>query len=162
MNYKIAVSCFALLALVVFTGCPGAAQKGPKVEYVEGVVTLDGTPVPGAHVSFEPENPESGLEPASGYSDEKGLYKLTSNSGAIDKGAMAGKYKVAIRKVDVTNYVNEDGTFMANAPRDPATGEQMGSTQKQILPEATSRIRTTTLEATVVEGKNTIPFDLKN
>ncbi len=53
-------TCYAMvLAMVV--GLAGCGQKGPKVQYVEGVVTLDGNPVEGATVGFSPVEKDKGM-----------------------------------------------------------------------------------------------------
>jgi len=76
------------LACVWGAGCGGG---GPELAPVEGTVTLDGTPLPAAHVVFQPQGPGS---PSSGITDENGHYELLY---ALDReGAMVGRHTVRI------------------------------------------------------------------
>jgi hypothetical protein len=76
-----------LLAVVAAVGCGGKPVK------VEGVVTLDGTPVQGAMVSFVPEK---GDRQANGLTDADGVFHLTTFNTA--DGALPGTYKVTVEK----------------------------------------------------------------
>src|SRR5258708_2370379 len=80
-------------ALVVLLVAGAAAGCGSKTSKVEGVVTLDGTPVQGATVIFVPE---TGDRQASGQTDADGVFHLTTfNTG---DGAVPGTYKVTVSK----------------------------------------------------------------
>ena len=68
--------CAALLLALAITGCGG--QRGPKVEYVEGLVTLDGKPLDGASVGYSPVTPGKGL-PAGGKTDADSILKDAGN-----------------------------------------------------------------------------------
>src|SRR5437899_202900 len=85
-------------ALLAGTGC----ESGPKYELndkVEGVVTIDGIPLPNVAVQFIPQG-ESGTKKVAlqaplsqGQTDEKGHFDLICS----DKpGAVIGKHKVVI------------------------------------------------------------------
>lgn len=77
----------ALLAgvLLVAGGC------GKKLVPVEGVVTLDGKPVPGAEVNCIPL---SGGFPAIAETDDQGVFRIaTTNQG---QGVTPGEYRVMI------------------------------------------------------------------
>jgi hypothetical protein len=79
------------LALVAGAGCE---SKGKPVK-VEGTVTLDGKPLSGASVTF---NPVGGGRPSVGTTDSSGHFQLTTfNTG---DGALPGDYKVTVRKDD--------------------------------------------------------------
>jgi len=74
--------------LLTAAGCgrgPGSPVK------VEGVVTLDGKPLPGATVTFAPVE---GGRPASGRTDADGSFRLTTFRS--DDGALPGEYKVIV------------------------------------------------------------------
>jgi hypothetical protein len=77
---------FAVLGAV---GCGGQA----KTAKVEGTLTVDGRPLPGATVIFMPV--AKGGRSASGRTDEDGNFKLTTFS--TDDGALPGEYKVVVR-----------------------------------------------------------------
>ena len=88
--------CLAAVAafLLAGAGCGGGVARLYKVS---GKVTLDGQPVSEATVQFEPIDPAGGQKPASGRTGRDGTFSLTTNTSG--DGAMAGKYKVAIKKV---------------------------------------------------------------
>lgn len=75
--------CFVLLATV---GCGNA-----NLNKVEGVVTLDGSPLAGTLVSFIPVGPDRA---ATGLTDRDGYFRLTTFRS--DDGAMPGEYKVIV------------------------------------------------------------------
>ena len=128
------------------------------MDYVEGLLTVDGAPMAGVHVSFNPlDKKDTTIEPVGGMTDAKGMYKLTSINGDNDKGALAGKYKVTVSKIESEDFLNEDGTFKPGAPKDPSSGELMATKTTQLMPKKYTDIKTTPLEATVETGvKNTI------
>ncbi|MDR3109461.1 MAG: carboxypeptidase-like regulatory domain-containing protein [Planctomycetaceae bacterium] len=138
-----------LVCAVVFalSGCQQG--KGLKTEFVTGVVTLDGTPLPGATITF---SPVSEGEMASGFSDDNGSYKLSSSNGDPEKGALAGEYVVTISKVEVKNYEEND----PKAPKDLLTGRGIRSSQKELIPNKYRSASTSPLKVEVKKGKNTI------
>ncbi|MBN9523878.1 carboxypeptidase regulatory-like domain-containing protein [bacterium] len=77
----------ALAAAVGFlvVGC------GRDVGEVSGKVTLGGKPLPGAWVTFQPEN---GARPSVARTDDSGRYELVRTEKV--KGAAVGKHKVSI------------------------------------------------------------------
>ena len=139
--------------LVLFSGCgPG----GPALQYVEGVVTLDGKPVEDANISFAPKqvletDNDNGPLLAGGQTDANGRYKLsTSLSTGIDKGTTVGEYVVTIVKKRVTN-----------PPTGP--GQQMGRPIfEYTVPRVFENSDDSKITVTVVKGKNTFNFDLKS
>lgn len=80
----------AALALVLLLAC-GCGKK--MMAKVEGTVLLDGKPLDGATVVFQPE--QGGL-PASGLTGSDGVFHLTTRS--TGDGAREGNYKVTITK----------------------------------------------------------------
>jgi len=80
-----AAGCF--LIAIGLTGC------GPRLNPVKGVVTLDGTPVEGAVVSFISEDRKQAYN---GRSDANGNFELFTDE---KPGAPAGTYKVVVTKV---------------------------------------------------------------
>src|SRR5260370_29576410 len=81
----------SVLSAVILTaaGCGGA-----KTVKVEGIVTLDGKPLPGATVSFMPVDESRSARVASGQSDADGNFRLTTFR--TDDGALPGEYKVIV------------------------------------------------------------------
>ena len=89
-------SLFGLLSLLA-AGCP-ASQERPYP--VHGVVSLDGNPLRGGLVRFEPSSPgpSSSCFGAEGTIGSDGTYRLTTssvNEGTND-GALPGMYRVVV------------------------------------------------------------------
>jgi hypothetical protein len=62
----------------------------------EGTLTLDGAPLPGAHVEFIPNVPEGTKAPgSSAITDEKGFFQLTRNDNH-KPGALVGTHRVVV------------------------------------------------------------------
>lgn len=80
--------CWTAIA-VLSAGC----QDGPKLVEVEGVVTLDGEPLEGATVMFQPTEGR----PSAGTTDIEGHYALTYTSEK--RGALVGEHAVSITTV---------------------------------------------------------------
>jgi hypothetical protein len=146
---------------VVVAGC---AQQGPDVNYVEGVVTLDGQPIEGVAVGFSPVDASKGTA-AVGTTDANGVFKLTSTAGgATDAGAMPGDYNVTFMKSAVDVVTAEEAQRMQN---DPNYGQSSGELSaapvaKSAIPEAYNNPATSGVKATVASGKNEFKFDLKS
>ena len=76
-----------ILIIAVCLGCGG----GPELGEVTGRVTLDGQPVPGATVTFQPTD---GRQPSTGETNENGEYTLVFTEKQA--GALVGEHTVAI------------------------------------------------------------------
>jgi hypothetical protein len=87
--------------LLTAAGCGG---KGKPVK-VEGFVTLDDKPLPGATVTFAPVGEG---RPASGRTDADGSFRLTTFRS--DDGALPGEYKVIVVMGEITEeqFVGRD------------------------------------------------------
>src|SRR5437879_3692017 len=85
---RCALLSLLLSALVVTTVGRGGQSKAVKVE---GTVTLDGQPLPGATVSFMPVG---NGRAASGRTDANGNFRLSTFR--TDDGALPGEYKVIV------------------------------------------------------------------
>lgn len=92
--FKVRFCSFVLLAVSF-----AAAGCGASLKPVTGTVTLDGTPVDGASVTFISED---GSTTASGITDSTGTFKLYS---AGKEGTSPGKYKVTVIKTPA-KYMN--------------------------------------------------------
>src|SRR5215204_672559 len=94
------------LGLLLSALLPLAAGCGQaKTVKVQGVVTLDGKPLPGATVTFSPI--QEGRA-ASGRTDTDGSFRLTTYR--TDDGALPGEYKVivAVDKAAEQAFVGRD------------------------------------------------------
>lgn len=92
-NFRLQIGCALVLASLV-----GCGTKGPEVVPVSGRVTLDGAPLVGATLSFQPITDRTSTTPgvgSYGKTDSDGKYTLR----LIDPdkpGALVGKHTVTI------------------------------------------------------------------
>lgn len=78
-----------MLGAALLSGCGGS---GPEVAPVSGRVTLDGAPLAGARIRFQPE--ASGGSPSHGTADADGRYVLGYKRG--QPGALIGWHAIQI------------------------------------------------------------------
>ena len=146
---------FALLVLIIFVaGCGGS--QGPKTYIVEGTVTLKGTPVEGATLSFTP-NESTGTN-SGGTTDANGKYKLQTSYGA--EGAVAGTYTVTLSKSEILLTGNKTRSINEETGAEEVFDEKI---RKETLPEKYTSARNTPFKDMTVEAKspNTIDFPLE-
>jgi hypothetical protein len=94
MNGKAVVALLTLSLMTTLSGCGGSDKSGREETYeVSGKVTFAGSPLGGATVSFFPS---AGQRSAMGITNDEGEYVLTTYE--YGDGAMAGAYRVSIRK----------------------------------------------------------------
>lgn len=144
--------CLAVLALVLCFGCGHRPSYNPT-EFVEGTVTLDGVPIADAEVIFYPVIFGTG-ETASGRTDAKGVYRLSSMKGAPDKGSVAAEYAVTVSK-----YVT---TKLETPYLDLKQDALITHESKELLPSAYTEVEFSPLTATVKQGKNVIDIKLES
>ena len=140
---RVDASLCLLLALAA-----GCGRSLPATGSVSGRVTLDGKPLADAGVMF---TPSSGGRPASGTTDEKGEYRLTTFAPA--DGALVGPHAVTVVKQDFSNR--------PTTPSGLPGGEGLRSGGgRWIVPEHYSQPETSKLSAEVAAGENRFDFDL--
>lgn len=127
-GYRLAAP-IALVAMASFVGC-GAG--GPSLGAVTGKVTLDGQPLPGAVVTFDPGT----SRPSIGTTGPDGSYKL--NFTPEREGAVLGSHVVRIS----TAVVEGEGV---TAPKETVPANYNADSE---------------LSAEVKSGSNTHNFDL--
>jgi hypothetical protein len=162
-------SCTTLMAaaLTVLALCGCGESSGPKVEYVEGIVKLDGQPVEGATVTFSPASPDG--VGAVGTTDANGVYRMTAlPDGAIDKGAVAGSYSVALMKVgsiDSGASISAEDPDYAKKMAEMSSGAPSAAPKSNhLIPEKFNNPATSGLKVTVKSGTNKgdeFNFDVK-
>jgi hypothetical protein len=144
------------------------------VQFVEGVVTLDGAPVEGATVGFVPSGAGLG---AFGRTQADGRFVLTSSRGGVPgAGAMAADYIVTVQKVE-GDAPPADAAGSAAAAAGTAEDYEKwrresasktaaaAAAVKYIVPQAYSDPKTSGLKVTVKQGRNTgegFRFELKS
>jgi hypothetical protein len=144
------------LNLICFIGLIiGCGSGGPKLNFVEGVVTVEGKPIANASVTFSPVS-GSGLSSV-GSTDGSGKYVLMSAGGDGGVGAVEGVYEVAVSKTDLP--ASSSGSNQGSSDEPPA---RIAVMPKAEIPAEYSNPKTSGLRATVIAGKNTdVNFDLK-
>ncbi len=140
-----------LVGLVAFAGCDSDPSK-VKTEYVEGVVTLNGEPLPMAQLTFNPVSSEG--KAAFGASDKDGKYMLTTDGGKIDGGAVTGEYVVTVEKRDVPPIA--DVSTDPDKPSPPIAVK----IAPLVTPAKYKDVTTSDLKVKVEKGDNTINLEL--
>jgi hypothetical protein len=143
-----------LLPVLALSGCGGKYKPVP----VEGIVTLDGQPVPGATVLFVPE--DAGGRSASAMSDSEGNFQLTTYHEG--DGALAGKYRVVVTKTEAiqappAQIQPGDGKSVIEHYRNLKSRRN----RKPQLPAVYASEDTTNLRCTVPHG-GTVTLDLSS
>jgi hypothetical protein len=124
-----------IAAALVVAGCGPA---GPDVQFVEGVVTLDGKPLDGATVTFAAVD-KTGM-PAAGKTDAEGRFRLNATQGKkYGKGTVVGDYVVTVTKL---------------------VWREKAVEPDHITPLVYENSKDSPLRATVVKGRNTFEFAL--
>ena len=129
-----AVRCLTpILFCLLIAGC----GSGNNLATVRGRVTLNGRPLEGALVEFQPT--ATGGSPSSGTTDAEGRYELMYTFDT--PGATPGEHAVSIRT---------GGTFLDNEGREADRPERVPAKYNT----------QTELQRTVEPGRNVLDFDL--
>jgi len=128
------LACASLILALCLTGC---GSDGPERGIVTGKVTLNGAPLPGADVEFQPEEGS----PSYAMTDDKGRYDLMYTRDK--RGAMVGEHTVRI--VTPTTSTDPEGNQVM-VPQQVPPKYNAGST----------------LTRDVKPGKNKFDFELTN
>ena len=138
---------------VVLAGCGDSGDQWtearPETFPAAGTVTFNDQPVEGATVVLTPVGHENG---AVGLTDAEGHFQLRTFEPK--DGAVAGDYKVAIRKVEVMS----SGADEPPAVPDPTPAPLK---ERSLLPERYGNAASSGLTASVKEGENALTFELK-
>lgn len=144
--------CALSVLMGISSGCGDGAPTVPT-EHVRGVVTLDGTPVEGATVTFTPVDAAAGGA-ANGYTDPNGEYELTllapgpGMKAELGGGTLPGEYRVSVIK------------SVAGEVAEPARGQSQAPKLTYVVPKKYANVRTSGLTATVQVGGNDVPLQL--
>jgi hypothetical protein len=145
MTLRLLFLAVALLAAVLSAAGCGQATVAP----VSGKVTLDGQPLAGVHVSFQPIGSRTRQDPGGGsyaISDSSGGYTLRLVEGDRP-GAVVGKHRV---EITARNEADDDRDRRGKAPR-----------LRVVVPEKFNRFSELTIEVKP-GGTATANFDLKS
>lgn len=145
-----------LLSTVFLGGCGGQPQGDfPETFDAHGVVTFNGSPLSNAVVTLSPVAPEG--KGASGRTDEEGKFTLTTfNPG---DGARPGRYRVMISPSELAPGVpsGDHEVELGNPDDTPPAPKAKTSSD---LPQKYTSVKTSGLETEIVEGENTLDFNL--
>ncbi len=142
--------------LVLVAGCFGSGNTGT----VTGKVTLDGSPLADAVVTFVPESGEQNAQNAIGRTDQAGNYQLFRRD---EPGATIGKYTVRITgtpaAASTQSVSSDDAAYLAQVS---GASSGSGSTTAFKDPVPAKYNTQTELNAAVEKGANTFDFDLQS
>ena len=145
------------LAVGINTGCS-------KTDHIptSGTITMDGTPLEGANVTFVPNTKPGEGTAAAAITGEGGKYTL--KSGTFD-GALPGPYKVVVRKMEGEGVQVKEGASEEDeqlAMFDAMMGRGMAS--KPVVPLHYSDTTRTPFEAEVTANaeENQFDFNIEN
>lgn len=142
-------------------GCNSGQPPAVKTDMVEGVVTLDGQPVPGATVTFLPVQDGAGAS-ATGMTDASGKYTLTAVGAGIGAqagaGTLPGEYRVGVLKDEIPDLAQ-----IEQDPEGKAGGQGKEIKITHVIPQKFNDPRKSEIpNVTVKAGDNDIPIDLKS
>ncbi len=146
-----------LLSLLAGLGC---STSGKPIK-VEGVVMLDGKPLPNAAITLLPDDAQG--RPASGVSGTDGSFRLTTLSSG--DGAMAGTYKVTVNLTDTPNEKPidiKDAKGMMDAMKEAQEKAQKAGPKKANLPVTYTDPSRTTLKQVIPPPEGKMTLDLRN
>lgn len=126
----------SLVATLLVVGCSGSDT--PPLGYVSGKVTLDGKPLEGAEITFQP----SEGRPSTATTDADGNYTLIYSAEA--DGALLGEHKVVI-------------TTQRDAISSEGVGEDVEGREELLPAKYHSE---TELKKTIESGSQEINFEL--
>ena len=102
---------FYIALIFILPLLAGCAEDNPfGTVYVEGTVTLDGTPIQEVSVTFIPVDGELS---AGGITDINGKFTLTTGGAPSGSGAKPGTYNVAFSKIEVEGAGLSEEEYMA-------------------------------------------------
>jgi hypothetical protein len=142
-----------VIAMVLFSGCGDSGSDHPATYPVTGKVTLGGSPVSDATVTFVPSE---GGSPAVGTTNASGQYGLRSFGST--EGATPGNYLVQIVKYQYEG----SGSSADEASADYQNPASAGGGSQNVLPPRYESAAASGLTASVTEkaGQNVFNFEL--
>ncbi|GAB6187363.1 carboxypeptidase regulatory-like domain-containing protein [Thermopirellula anaerolimosa] len=167
---RVGLGLLCVVGLMATAGCPGGGGAKLNTVKVTGTVTLDGTPLPGATVTFSPKS--EGARAAFGTTDENGRFTLTTlNPG---DGAIPGSYAVAVSKpvASASSSPSQDPRAFSGSisPEEAARikaqaqgGGAAAAAAANVVPAKYASADTSGLTAEVkAGGDNNFPFELSS
>ena len=135
---------------VFFLAIIGCGDGKMPTQMVEGLVTLDGVPLAGASILF---NPVSEGTAAVGRSDDQGRFTLQTQQGAVGRGTTEGEYIVTVMKVELV----PTGRAVRN---EEGGGTSQEYTERSVVPALYNTTATSPFKVTIVRGLNQVELVL--
>ncbi|MDA7886740.1 carboxypeptidase-like regulatory domain-containing protein [Pirellulales bacterium] len=147
---------------VIILSSFGCGNSDANVEYVQGVVTLDGAPLEGATVFFSPKG--SAGKGAAGTTQSDGSFTLNTQGAKPGDGTAVGDYSVTVSKVEMPEFpdIAEDDPRYGTPEHDRLQQEASSAKPKVIVPEKYNSAETSPFTAKVESGSNTFTFDISS
>jgi hypothetical protein len=145
--------------LLALAGCGGR-----EFAEVEGVVTLNGQPLPDAEVVFLPDPERGNPGPrAGGYTDARGHYRIHVERPPKD-GTVLGPHRVCV--IDIAAFPGPLPRFARGNPKarlgiTPAASQGERPKVSRVPPEYNTSARTPIRDIEIKPGKQTLDFDVK-
>lgn len=140
----------AALAVVLSIGC---GPTGPRLVPVHGKLTLNGTPLEGATVTFAPAPTNPVITPGGASSGPAGAFIAKSGD---QEGLAPGKYKVVVTKAALKGGAKVPDEFKD----DPMMAVTSGLTIESLPPEY-GNADTSPFNLEVPDAGGTFDFDVK-
>jgi hypothetical protein len=154
-----------LLLLVLLVGLAGCGRSAMSVT---GTVRYKGQPLPGANVTFIPQDTKGDTVPvAVAITDASGNFQLQSRSGARDQaGVVPGEYRVAVSRYappagmseqDYQKKIDDEEAAKQKTGYSPVSGVPP---KEQMIPAEYADPAKTRLTASVKPGSLSFTFDI--
>ncbi len=152
---------FALMLSSLQLGCSGSDR--PETASASGKITLDGQPVAGASVMFQPM---AGGRSGTAISDEGGIYRM-STYGEPNDGVVVGEHKVTVVKIGgagasaITPPGDPNAGLLSNIPFTTPDQPLKEPKIEYLVPQKYGSAETSALRVTVpAEGSDQLNLDL--
>lgn len=118
-----------IASCLLWTVLPGCGGNDVELVPVSGTVTLDGKPLEGATVTFQPISDEREAPTSFGKTDEQGHFTLTT--AGDETGAIVGKHLVKITKSEEGDELDDSVQKL----EDPVPAEYRESGKEFTVPD---------------------------
>jgi hypothetical protein len=154
MSYCKSLAIFACLGcLILLSGC-GGKTKLPGLVPASGKLTLDGTPLANAVISFQPKGEGRSATATTNAAGEFQATTLNPNDGIFP-----GDYVITVSKSEIVGKTYSDAEIEDIIQK---TGEGPRIETKQVVPDKYLSAETSGLSASIPSGgNNSISLELK-
>jgi hypothetical protein len=143
---------------LALAGCQKPVAGRPETAAVTVTVTLNGAPLDGAAVSFQPV--DSAGKGAAGTTGADGRAKMMTFEP--NDGAIPGKYRIAVSKSGAGGSKSMSMEEYGQMMKKVSPGGKSSGAPKQTVPQKYTNAATSGFEFDVLKGKeNTLTLELK-